>query len=35
VKAELMNTKLNMSYTAWMENLKSNAKIEDYRKDYF
>ena len=36
VKAvDLMNKKMNMSYMAWMEGLKKNAKIEDFREAYF
>ncbi|MFC1569082.1 peptidylprolyl isomerase [bacterium] len=35
IKQELMNKKMNMSYMAWMEGLKKNAKIEDFREAYF
>ena len=35
LKKELMNKKINMRYMAWMEALKSDAKIEDFREAYF
>jgi hypothetical protein len=35
IRQELENQKLNQSYAAWIQNLQDNAKIEDYREDYF
>ncbi|MBN1780674.1 peptidyl-prolyl cis-trans isomerase [bacterium] len=35
IKEELLNKKMNMSYLAWMDQLKEKARIEDFREEYF
>jgi len=35
LRQELMNKKMNMYYMAWIEQLKKDAKIEDFRAAYF